>query len=557
MADVSLLFNVLAKDNTAAGLNSASGRMAKFKGAVNTAAVGILGAAAAIGTNSVRIASDTAESLSKVQTLFGKQADALVAFSDTSAKTYGMSKAAALEYVGSMGAVQISQGKSEKAAAKTSLEYTKLAADMASFNNTSIDEAAQALTGALTGEYEMMKKYGVTVNDSTMAQEAQRIGMKKTETTWTTSQKAILSHNLIMAGTKKAQGDAIKTSGGLAGQQKILGAQMSDLQGKIGAKLLPAVVKVTNAFNNLLLWIEQNQSKAKLLAAVIGTLAGIIVATSIGMKIYAAVSATVSAITKAWAGVQWLLNAAMSANPIGLIVIAIIALIAIVVLIATKTTWFQQLWSLAWGAIKGSISAVWNWIKQNWPLLLAILTGPIGLAVLLITKNWGKIKAGATAVKDWIVEKFGALVGFVKSLPGKITNATKGLFDGIKNAFKGAINFVIGGWNSLRFGIPEIDTHIPGIGKVGGGSFGVPQIPYLAKGGTITEGGMAVVGEAGPELVSLGRGAQVTPLTGGRGGGVTRIELNLTGADDDLLKRLRKTIRVNGGDVQVVLGGAR
>ena len=45
--------------------------------------------------------------------------------------------------------------------------------------------------------------------------------------------------------------------------------------------------------------------------------------------------------------------------------------------------------------IKGAILTVWEWIKEKWPLLLAILTGPIGLAVLAITSNWDKLKEAA------------------------------------------------------------------------------------------------------------------------------------------------------------------
>lgn len=563
MADVSLLFNVLAKDSTAAGLNSASGRMAKFKSAVNVASVAILGTAAVMGKKAIDIASDTAESSSKVQTLLGKSSAAAMEFSEASATAYGISRREALNAVGAMAAVDRAMGTGEKAAAKLAVEYTKLSADLGSFNNASSAEVQEALTASLSGEYEMLKKYGIVVNDTTLAAEAQRIGMEKTGATWDSAQKRQLSYNIIMRSTKAAQGDFARTSGGLANQTKIMSARMEDLQGKIGAKLLPVVVQIAGKFNELLGWIEQNETKAKILGGVVLGLAGAIVATSVAMKVWNALQAIAAGASKAWAAAQWLLNAAMSANPITLIVLAIVALIAIVVLIATKTTWFQQIWRAAWGAITGAVSATLGWIRRNWPTLLAILTGPIGLAVLLITKNWGRIKAGASAVKEWIVDKFNGLVGFVKGLPGRITSATRGLFDGIKSAFRSAINFVIGGWNSLRFGIPSIDTHIPGIGTIGGGSFGVPQIPYLAKGGNITRDGLAIVGEAGPELVSLNRGAQVTPLTGKNraigGGGVqvVKVELEVVGGGD-LADLIRRVVRVKGGgNVQAAFGATR
>jgi hypothetical protein len=128
------------------------------------------------------------------------------------------------------------------------------------------------------------------------------------------------------------------------------------------------------------------------------------------------------------------------------------------------------------------------------------------------------------------------------------------LFDGVKSSFRGAINFVIGGWNRLRFGIPKINTHLPGVGTIGGGSFGVPQIPYLAKGGHILGGGLAMVGERGPEQVYLPTGATVAPLTRGGMGGHLVIEVRLPG-EGDFMRITRKAVRVYGrGDVQLAFG---
>jgi hypothetical protein len=125
----------------------------------------------------------------------------------------------------------------------------------------------------------------------------------------------------------------------------------------------------------------------------------------------------------------------------------------------------------------------------------------------------------------------------------------------VKSAFRGAINFVASGWNRLRFGVPKINTHIPGVGTVGGGSFGVPQIPYLAKGGHILGGGLAMVGERGPEQVYLPTGATVAPLTRGGAGGAVTVRFDFTGADAEFKRAIRKIVRVDGrGDVQVAFG---
>lgn len=282
------------------------------------------------------------------------------------------------------------------------------------------------------------------------------------------------------------------------------------------------------------------QALATLIAAVppsvIALLAKAFIAASLGMKAWALGTAVWSGVQKIATAAQLAFNLAMGLSPMTWIIIGILALIAVIVVIATKTNWFQKIWHTAWSAISSAAKATWNWIKKNWPLILAILTGPVGLAVLFVTRKWNTI------------------VSFFSKLPSRIGKASAGMFDGIKTAFRSAINFIIGGWNGLRFGIPSIDTHIPGVGKVGGTSVGVPQIPYLAKGGHILGAGWAMVGERGPEAVHLGAGATVAPLTRGGAGGHVVVEVRLPG-EADLLRANRKLVRVYGrGNVNVAFG---
>jgi hypothetical protein len=104
-----------------------------------------------------------------------------------------------------------------------------------------------------------------------------------------------------------------------------------------------------------------------------------------------------------------------------------------------------------------------------------------------------------------------AIVGYFASLPGRINSAVSGMWDGIKNSFRSVLNWIISHWNSLSLKIPSIDTHIPGIGKVGGFSLDTPNIPLLAAGGIVpaTPGGRLVrVAEGGQDeaIVPLPKG---------------------------------------------------
>lgn len=147
--------------------------------------------------------------------------------------------------------------------------------------------------------------------------------------------------------------------------------------------------------------------------------------------------------TKAWAAGQWLLNAALNANPIMLIVTAIAALVGAVVLAYNKVGWFRAFVQVQLAAVKIAFFA---------------------------------IRDTVIAVASWVANRFNAVVSFVAGLPGRIASAARGLWDGIKIAFIAAVNFIIRGWNSLHFRVPGFH-----IGPVGwdGFNLGLPQIPEL------------------------------------------------------------------------------
>jgi phage-related minor tail protein len=216
------------------------------------------------------------------------------------------------------------------------------------------------------------------------------------------------------------------------------------------------------------------------LASTAGTIAGTIAGVAARTAILA------------WTAAQWLLNAAMTANPLGLVVLLIVGLIAVFVLALKHSDQFRKIVTGAFHAVWAAVQSVFGWIKGHWPLLLAILTGPIGLAVLFIVRHWDQI------------------IGVVKGLPGRISAAASGMWDGIKDAFRAAINWIVDKWNGLSFSIPGVDTHIPGVGRVGGFTINTPNIPRLAKGARVKArpgGTLAVIGEGRYD-------EQVTPLDG-------------------------------------------
>lgn len=279
-----------------------------------------------------------------------------------------------------------------------------------------------------------------------------------------------------------------------AGKYEILKNQFGEIQEKVGAKLVPALTGLGTALLATIGFVERNQAVIIPLVAVVGALGLTIYGISVATKVWTAATAAWSAVTKVATAVQWLLNIALNANPIGLVVLAIAALIAIVFLLWTHSDGFRKFFIGMWDAIWGFLKAIGAWFA-----------GPF---VDFFKNAWGNIVEGFTFVRDFVVGGFNFWIDFITGLPGRIASAASGMWNGITNAFRSAINWLISLWNGLEFRIPSVD--FLGI-TIGGFTLGTPDIPYLARGTPSFSGGLAVVGEAGPELAALPRGTNVAP----------------------------------------------
>lgn len=296
----------------------------------------------------------------------------------------------------------------------------------------------------------------------------------------------------IMALSGKTASGAELVSGALATGKSTLEGFSAGLTGAVSnaGDSLAGIQQLVGSDSWAAPGLDELQSKLTTITPLIGGIASAAGLAQTGIDL-------MSGASKVATGIQWAFNAAMSANPLGLIVTAIGAVVAGLVLFFTKTEIGRKIWETCWNAIKAAVSGAWNfikgafdkitaaiggvvdWLKEHWKLL-PILAGPVGAAVSLVLTHWDKIKGGATAVWTWVSEKFTAMVNFVKGLPGKITTAAKGLWDGLKNGLKEAVNWIIDKLNGLGGGISGFINKIPGV------NISIPQIPRLAGGGTVT-----------------------------------------------------------------------
>ena len=239
------------------GLDEAQSKIGKFSsGAVSSlkklgkaAAVAtgaIVGAAGIFGKQAIDAASDFGESLSKVNVIFGEGAKEVEKFSKTTAKQFGISQNAALDAAGTFGIFGKAAGLTGKDLGKFSNRFTGLASDLASFNNSTPEEAIQAIGAALRGESEPIRRFGVLLNDAALKAQALEMGIYDGNGALTAQQKTLAATELIFKQTTDAQGDFARTSDGLANQSRILSATFEDVKVKIGEKLLPIALKFTD-----------------------------------------------------------------------------------------------------------------------------------------------------------------------------------------------------------------------------------------------------------------------------------------------------------------------
>jgi murein DD-endopeptidase MepM/ murein hydrolase activator NlpD len=260
-----------------------------------------------------------------------------------------------------------------------------------------------------------------------------------------------------------------------------------------------------------------NLSRVAMLRARVATIAS---------AVAAGVAATA---TTVWAAATVALDAALAVltSPITLVIVGVAALAAGLIYAYKHSDRFHHIVVAAWQAVKDSAVAVvhWftrsfvpfftdtipnafratvNWVRRNWPVILAILTGPVGLATLFITRHWDQITNAFRTGRDWVMgafrrswdrvqavftspvqaavrvfrNLFGA-GGTVRTLFRDAVSAIGGIWRGIQGAMSGPVNWVIRNvinrlvdavnWVSRKLNKGNILQHF---GRVGGGGGG-------------------------------------------------------------------------------------
>lgn len=198
------------------------------------------------------------------------------------------------------------------------------------------------------------------------------------------------------------------------GKQRRLTNSLNEAKEALGYALLPALTSVTDALSGMVPWITDNQELLGKVAIVVGGLAA-------GIVVLKGVIVAWEVATKVFTAAQWLLNTALSANPIGLVVIAVAALIAGFVLAYNKVDWFRNGVDAAWAGIKKAFSIGVEFVKGLWDGLLGALDMAkrfFGIGADIVTGVKNGIASAWEGLKNWFGNKVAGLVDGVKNLLG-------------------------------------------------------------------------------------------------------------------------------------------
>jgi len=206
---------------------------------------------------------------------------------------------------------------------------------------------------------------------------------------------------------------------------------------------------------------------------------------------------------------------------------------------------FRTAWTIikaVWDTVVGYFTAIWNTISGIFSVVKSVLTGDwqgawegikgiVATWATFFSGIWESIKSIFSAVGSWFSSTFSAAWEGIKAIFGNVTGFFSGIWNTIKNmfvnigtsigngisgAFKSVVNSVIRFASNIINGfINSINGAIGLINKIPGVSIpklGTVSLPQLANGGIIQGSGLVMVGERGPEILNLPKGASVTPL---------------------------------------------
>ena len=255
----------------------------------------------------------------------------------------------------------------------------------------------------------------------------------------------------------KAQAELARLTGGAAqesantasGQFRRLGITLQETQEAIGGALLPILNALLPVLQSVATWVQNNTDVVVAASAAFAGIAATIVTTNAVMKVWTTVTQIARAAVVAFTAVQWLFNAAVSANPIGLIIIAVAAFAAGMVLLYEK---FEP--------VRNAVDALFEALKPVGQWILTAFT-VYWNSLVLIFQAYKTVVEEVIAAVGGIVNGFTAAWSWLKSTFTPVWNVLKTAIDAVSTV----ISDVISGVGSIKSGLESFGSWVASSAK--------------------------------------------------------------------------------------------
>jgi hypothetical protein len=467
-------------------------KMSKVAGLAGTAIVGAF--AVEKVAEFVGEAVKGAESLQKsgevITQTMGKSGDSVKKFGESTAAGFGISAQQSEAVSAKFGLLFRSMGVGQQEAAKMTIGWQELAGSLSQIKGVDPSAVMNAMTLAAQGSSRGLKQLGIDITTTMKNQEAANEGFGDSYSKLTAAQQSTVLYNLATKDLGQTMIEAKANSGDLSDQSRILSAEWSNAKDQLGTALLPMLSKVATfmadnlpaAIKAVKTGLQDLKPTITAIGDVLGALVGIVRDHWNTIKdIFAVIKAIITTDLKVMGDAIKLVAAILNGD-----------------------------WSEAWKDAKKLVNDAITGIKA---ILTAELTaiGNIAKGIGNAIKNG--IEDGVSGIGAWLSSVWSGITSAIRGAVGSVLAAAssfgKAIYDGITSAISGLgdalvqmiiapINRIIGLIDSIS--IPSfslhIDTHLPGVGKVGfdyGGSGSIFNIPRLDTGGDVLETGLAIV----------------------------------------------------------------
>ena len=443
----------------------------------------------ALGTAAVKSYADFEQLAGGVETLFGKNATSVMKNAEKAYKTAGLSANEYMETVTSFSAslLQSLGGDTEKAAKYADLALTDMA-DNANKMGTSMEMIQNAYQGFAKQNYTMLDNlklgYGGTKKEmERLISDAAKLdsSIQANDLSFSNIVKAINAVQTQMGITGTTALEAEKTISGSAASMK---AAFSNFLTSLASDNMDTKESFEELKETTSVFLENLVPKIKAVFESIGPIGQAIVVVTGAILALSAAEKAFTVVKTAATAAQWLYNAALNANPIGLIITLVAGLVAAIITLWNTNEGFRNALISAWEAIKSAatkiFSAVANFFKEtipnafnsviNWFKDIGKKFADIGKNIIAGIKSG--IKGAWNNLVSWFKGLFGDLIGIAKKIlgiasPSKVFKKiggfmAEGLAEGWDNEYNGIKRSIE---KDLNFGTATVGLASSGIAK--------------------------------------------------------------------------------------------